>query len=457
MEKGKYNPYDADVDIIQDDENVKIVKVNTLNSAQYFGTDFYGNDNWNSHYKDGDLYFIISKKDDSLYSIFNDSDGSVIRDLNKHNDIVGVNDVKRAFLSSLKVLSPLIKGGKTYEFLKEVSKGYDPHWRSNGDDPLIDEVKFNTKNPSNSKVIIKFEDDEVFLDTINIGSSDDIHTYRSFTGNYPGRDYDTYRDNDQWIQGEYIEYHFNDENKLKAYQIARFFDGGTGIVNYKSIASVLNENFERIVDDMISEYVTRWQDCIDDVVKDIILDEVGKPFDKFGIKEIYKGYRFETTVGVLLHWYQDIENYRFTLSDLLNKLMVLYDKKERGYWSELEYEVDCVDWDDDYIQDYYSKCLDRMLEKIEEDDRFIDIDEYRNINDVINDKYGHEWRNTEKDPSIQFLIVKVQPETNKVLVNVHNDKTKKTHQRLLDLDGLYQLDNQPELFNERRIVRKKFL
>ena len=53
--------------------------------------------------------------------------------------------------------------------------------------------------------------------------------------------------------------------------------------------------------------------------------------------------------------------------------------------------------------------------------------------------------------------LKVQPETNKVLVNVHNDKTGKYHQRLLDVDGLYQLDNQPELFNERRIVRKKFL
>ena len=108
MEKENYNPYDEDVDLIQDDENVKVVKVLTLKSAQYFGTDFYGNDNWERHYKDGDLYFIISKKDDSLYSIFNDSDGSVIRDLNKHNDIVAVNDVKRAFLSSLKVLSPLI-------------------------------------------------------------------------------------------------------------------------------------------------------------------------------------------------------------------------------------------------------------------------------------------------------------------------------------------------------------
>ena len=457
MEKGKYNPYDADVDLIQDDENVKIVKVNTLNSAQYFGTDFYGNDNWERHYRDGDLYFIISKKDDSLYSIFNDSDGSVIRDVNKSNVIVDVNDLKRAFLSSLKLLSPLIKGGKTYEFLKEVSKGYDPHWRSNGDDPLIDEVRFSDRNPSNSKVVIKFEDDEVFLDTINVESIDDVYAYRTFTGNYSGRDYDTYSANDQWTQGEYIEYHFNDENKLKAYQIARFFDGSTGKVNYKSIASVLNDNFERIVDDMVSEYVTRWQDCINDVVKDIILDEIAKPFDKFGIKEIHRGYRFETTVGVLLHWYNDVENYKFTLSELLNKLIKLYDKKDRGYWNELEYEVNCDGWDDESMQDYYSKCLDNMLEKIEEDDRFINVDEYNEVKNLIDDKYGYDWVRTKKDPDIQFLIIKVQPETNKVLVNVHNDKTKKTHQRLLDLDGLYQLDNQPELFNERRIVRKKFL
>jgi hypothetical protein len=214
MEKGKYNPYDEDVDLIQDDENVKIVKVNTLNSAQYFGTDFYGNDNWERHYRDGDLYFIISKKDDSLYSIFNDSDGSVIRDVNKSNVLVTVNDLKRAFLSSLKILSPLIKGGKTYEFLREVAKGYDPHWRSNGDDPLIDEVKFNTKNPSNSKVVIKFEDDEVFLDTINVESSDDVYAYRAFTSHYSGRDYDTYSANDQWTQGEYIEYHFNTSNTI---------------------------------------------------------------------------------------------------------------------------------------------------------------------------------------------------------------------------------------------------
>ena len=457
MEKGKYNPYDEDVEIIQDDENVKVIEALTLKSAQYFGTDFYGNDNWNSHYRNGDLYFIISKKDDSVYSIFNDDDGSVIRDLNNHNEIVSVNDLKRSFLSSLKILSPLIKGGKTYEFLKKVSKGYDPKWNDNGDDPIIDGINFNERNPNNSKVIIKFEDDEVFLDTINVESSDDVYTYRSFVGNYSGRDYDTYNEQERWEDGEYIGDSFSDENKVKAFKIAKFYSNGLKSDDYKGISEILSNYFERIVDDLIFEYASKWQDCVDDVVKGMILDEIAKPFDKFGIKEIHRGYKFETTVGVLLHWYNDVENDKFTLSELLNKLIKLYDKKYRGYWNELVYEVNCDDWDDNVMQEYYSKSLDSMLEKVQEDDRFINIDDYNEMLDHVEKTYGYEWRHTEKDPNLQFLILKVQPETNKVLVNVHNDKTGKYHQRLLDVDGLYQLDNQPELFNERRIVRKKFL
>jgi hypothetical protein len=457
MEKGKYNPYDEDVEVIQDDDKVKIVKVLTLNAAQYFGSDFYGNDNWGRHYRDGDLYFIISKKDDSLYSIFNDEDGSVIRNVNQGNVIETIDDLKQSFLSSLKVLSPLIKGGKTYEFLKKVSKGYDPKWNDNGDDPIIDGINFNERNPSSSKVVIKFEDDEVFLDTIGVEDTDDVYSYRVFTGNYSGRDYDTYGEEDRWRQGEFIDYHFNDENKRKAFQIAKFYENRIKPNDYKDIASILSDNFERIVDDFIFEYASKWKDCIDDVVKDIILGEIAKPFDKFGIKEIHRGYRFETNVSILLHWYSDVENNKFTLSELLNKLIKLYDKKDRGYWSELEYEVDCADWDDSVMQEYYSKSLDSMLEKVEEDDRFINIDEYNEMTSYIEEKYGYEWIRTKKDPDTQFLIINVQPETNKALVNVHNDKTGKTHKRLLDMDGLYQLDNQPELFNERRIISKKFL
>jgi hypothetical protein len=457
MEKGKYNPYDEDVDVIQDDENVKIVKVLTLNAAQYFGDNFYGKDHWGNHYKNGDLYFVIGKKDDTLYSIYNDDDGSVIRDLKNHDEIISVNDLKRSFLSSLKILSPLIKGGKTYEFLKKISKGYDPGWRDNGDDPIIDEIKFNERNPSNSKVVIKFEDDEVFLDTIGVEDSDDIYNYRAFTGYYSGRDYDTYNEDDRWKQGEFILDRFNDENQDKALKIAKFYENGIGPNDYRKIASILNNGFESIVDDLIFEYVSKWQDCINDVVKDIILGEIAKPFDRFGIKEIHMGYRFETTVGVLLHWYNDVENEKFTLSELLNKLMILYDKKNRGYWGELEYEVDCVDWDDNAMQEYYSKSLDSMLEKIQEGDQFANVDEYNEITDFIEEKYGFDWVKTKKDPNILFIILKIQPETNKILVNVRNNKTGKYHQRLLDIDGLHQLDNQPELFNERRIVKKKFL
>jgi hypothetical protein len=458
MEKGKYNPYDEGVEVIQDDDKVKIVKVLTLNAAQYFGSDyFYGNDNWSRHYRDGDLYFIISKKDDSLYSIFNDEDGSVIRNVNQGNIIKTIDDLKQSFLSSLKVLSPLIKGGKTYEFLKKISKGYDPGWRDDGDDPLISQIKFNDTNPGSSKVIIVIDDDEVFLDTINVDSSEDIYAYRSFTGYYSDSDYDTYHETDRWKNGEFIEYNFSDENKRKAFQIARYYDNGIKSDDYEGISKILDDSFEYVVADLIFEYVSTWQDCIDDVVKNIILDEVAKPFDKFGIKEINRGNKFESSVNVLLHWYYDVGNYKFTLSELLNKLIKLYDKKDRGWWNELEYEVDCADWDDNAIQSYYSKRLDSMLEKIQEDDRFIDVDEYNQIRDYVEKEYGYSWVQTKKDPNISFMIGEVQPETNKVLVNVHNSKTDSQHQRLLDIDGLYQLNNQPELFTERRIIRKKFL
>ena len=254
-----------------------------------------------------------------------------------------------------------------------------------------------------------------------------------------------------------IQYNFNDDNRSKAFKIAKFSNGFIKEDDYENIAKILDENFSYIVDDLINEYASKWQECINDAVKDIILGEIDKPFDRFGIKQVHKGYRFETTVGVLLHWYHDVENYRFTLSELLNKLIKLYDKKNRGYWSELEYEQTCEDWDDNAIQEYFSKGLDQMLEKIEEDDRFIDVNGYREIRDFIDEKYGFDWVKTKKDPGISFIVQTIQPETNKALVNVYNDKTNKYHQRLLDIDGLYQLDNQPELFNERRIVKKKFL
>ena len=122
--------------------------------------------------------------------------------------------------------------------------------------------------------------------------------------------------------------------------------------------------------------------------------------------KIHRGYRFETTVGVLLHWYSDVENDKFTLSELLNKLIKLYDKKDRGYWNELVYEVNCDDWDDDVMQEYYSKSLDSMLEKVQEDDRFINIDDYNEMLDHVEKTYGYEWRHTEKDPNLQFLILK---------------------------------------------------
>ena len=69
MEKENYNPYN-DIKVIFDDKEVSMYEVLTPESAKYFGGDRYSDD-WGSIYRNGDLYFVVDKIGDKIYSIFN--------------------------------------------------------------------------------------------------------------------------------------------------------------------------------------------------------------------------------------------------------------------------------------------------------------------------------------------------------------------------------------------------
>ena len=82
MNYGKYNPYESgDVEIISENEDLKIVKVLTKDAAFYFGGDFYSQ-NWDNNFSEGDIYFIISSNEDiPIVSLHNreDNEPSVVR------------------------------------------------------------------------------------------------------------------------------------------------------------------------------------------------------------------------------------------------------------------------------------------------------------------------------------------------------------------------------------------
>ena len=460
MNYGKYNPYESgDVEIVSEDENLKIVKVLSKDAAFYFGGDLYSQ-NWDDNFRDGDLYFLISSDPDvQVFSIHNrdNQDASVVRYGYDKNGFTNTDDLKKYFPKSIKVLNPIIRFGKTYEFLKSVYNGYEPRWSEDGGDKIISEIKFNRSNPNNSIVVIEFNDDEDFLNIFDL-DGDDIYEWRYYMSDYSNVDYDTYRYTEDWDEGDFFQYAFNDQNKEKLINIVRTFFPSTDITDTKKISKLANEIDSDFVDRVVDEYASEWENCIYNNARDEIRSELDNPFVKFGIKQKSLAYKYESTVGVLLTWYKQLKSEDVDLGGLLKGLIDKFDKNYRGNWGELRYNGDCPEWDNEgyeAYQTYVSDRLDKIIEKYEEDERFVNYNEFIELQQKIDQEYGFEkWIPVKTDENTYFKIDKIDPETNKIIITLRNNTSDDREQkRSVDFEDLKRIETQYELFEQiKRIV-----
>jgi hypothetical protein len=456
MNYGKYNPYESgDVEIISENEDLKIVKVLTKDAAFYFGGDFYSQ-NWDNNFSEGDIYFIISSNEDiPIVSLHNreDNEPSVVRTGYDSNRFGNADDLKKLFPESLKLLSPLIIFGKTFEFLKSIYSGYEPRWNENGGDKIISDIKFNSKTPNSSIVVIEFNDDEDFLNVFDL-DSDDQYEWRYYMSDYSSGDYDLYNYNEDWDEGNFIEYAFNDENRERLYNIVKVFFPSTPNENIR-ITTSMTEIDSDFVESVIYEYGSEWQNCIFYKIKDDIRSELENPFIKFGIKEKSFAFKYETTVGVLLTWYKQLKFELGDIGELLKELIEKFDQNKnnyRGSWSELRYNTDCDSFDYDAYQTYVSNRLDGLIEKYEEDERFINFYEFIDLQQQIDQEYGfNKWIPLKTNKNAFFNVEKIDPETNKIIVKFkNNERDNSEEKRILTHDQLKKLETQYELFEQKR-------
>lgn len=457
MNYGKYNPYESgDVEIVSEDENLKIVKVLSKDAAFYFGGDLYSQ-SWDDNFSEGDLYFLISSDPDvQVFSIHNrdNNDPSVVRYGYDRNGFANADDIKKYFPKSVKVLNPIIRFGETYEFLKSVYNGYEPRWNENGGDKIIGEIKFNGGSPNNSIVVIEFNDDEDFLNIFDL-DSDDIYEWRYYMSDYSNVDYDTYRYTEDWDEGDFFQYAFNDQNKEKLINIVRTFFPSVDPSDTKKISVLANEIDSKVVDSIVDEYASEWENCIYNNSRDEIKSELDNPFVKFGIKQKALAYKYEATVGVLLTWYKQLKSEDVDLRGLLKELVDKFDKNYRGNWSELRYNGDCPDWDNESYQSYVSNQLDKIIEKYEEDERFVNYNEFIELQQQIDQEYGFDkWIPIRTDKNKFFKIEKIDPETNKIIISFRdNQSDNREEKRSVTYDDLKRIETQYELFEEiRKIV-----
>jgi hypothetical protein len=339
--------------------------------------------------------------------------------------------------------------------LKSIYNGYEPRWNENGEDDLIYNIDFNKNNPRQSIVEIVIDNEDTFLDIFDI-ENDDRYEWSYYMSDYGGINYDYDGYYDSWRDGDFIGWYFNEENKQRIINIVRSYYPTTSPDDNRAIHSLLNDKIdENFVSSIVDEYAQEYEDCVYDEIRSIINSEFQNPFMRFGIKEKNRNYKYIVPLNVLLTWYKQLKIEDLKIEGLLQTLIQKFDKTDRGYWSELRYDTSCKDWDDEKYQKFVSDQIEKLEEKLSDDERFVNYEEYKEIVSTVDQEYGFEkWIPVKTDENTFFKIDKVDPATNKIIITLRNNTSDEREQkRSVDFEDLKRIETQYELFEQiKRIV-----
>jgi hypothetical protein len=345
-----------------------------------------------------------------------------------------------------------------YDALVQISQGKEiSNWELQRMDNIVDSVRFNSSSPGKSRIKLKFSDNEDYWKLFDL-SSDDIWFANAVHSNYDTFEFES-SDwiEDDWKQG-YILREFDTDNLEKVRDILKLIaPKHHKLVNDEDFekASVLFENmFNRQVDEIKWSYTSERNNCKERGAIDMIETDTCKAFENYGIFSIgYCFYSYVTTVSVLLSLYKMYGNPSMTVYELLEK--VGKDLSIGGDWYEFMHEQDCIDFDNESFNREVSWQLEKIMDKITDDEDFVDLKTSVEKLSTILDKYNiDEWYKLPKDPNTSFKILDINLKEEKVIVALQK-QWKGIEKRSYSFEDFNTFLYQPELFEHRKFGRLK--
>jgi hypothetical protein len=342
---------------------------------------------------------------------------------------------------------------ETYEFLKNLSMGKE-HDRWNYPDPLIYDVV--AKNPgSSSKVVITFDNDEDFLDVLGIDEYDRHGWNLAFSS-------DSYRDSwdddSEWTEG-YILERFNETNRelvndiIKLSNPALRYDFNNN-EDLQELAKYLRTAFESEIDWIVEDFGQRDYECRMSAFREMIVDETKNPFKKFGVMEVSHGYKFETTVAILLTLYRMIKTDDVDLKEMLTLFFEQFINTSFSNWSDSEYNHYCDDFDEEGFQKEVEYQLEKILTKINEDsETYEDFNEYNELYYAVKKLGGFEKMIDFPDKKIQVIFTSLDPQTNELKFRYYAPSGSVEIRSVKSIDELNLSLYQPELFESIKRIQ----
>jgi len=465
-EENKNEAYDGS-QIFYEDDKVMLLKCNTLESAKYFGPPFFSK--YYRRYRDGDNYIIVDKEGDYLtttlsYLIHKPHRGQ-IEYYNYDNDNLTITDILEEFPEITNKIYDLIGVSNTYNILKRISGGEDiDEYKFANIDGLIGGLKFNKNNPGKSMVTLKFDDNEDYFKLFDLGDGDlwflkalfssyhydSIGFYNSDTG---------YQD---WDEG-YLMRDLNEENIAIIKQILLYIKPDIMELKdddqYKEASVLLKETFSRQIESIIDDFTHERDSAMQKAAEEEIRDELCNPFQNYGLfAKSGCFYTYVTTVNVLLAMYNIAKERHLDLTEMLSKIGHTLSV---GPYEDHMYEYGSGDFDIDSVNRNAKYELEKILEEIQDSNKFPNLVKFREIVDEVLSKFDlNRYYNLKRgDKTEGFRITRLDPMTNKIFLTYYKSGiivASQSESRSYTLEEFRNFLNNPELFENKILnFRKK--
>jgi len=319
-------------------------------------------------------------------------------------------------------------------------------------DANIGDFRFNENNPGKSSISITFNSTEDFLNLFPLSGSDKQFIENIVSNNnYGYRIFDEYYSTkEDWSEGYIVKNWFNDDQKIKLSEILERFAPELNDIdeNSEKISEELYDRFQRDIDDIITEISSAKEKSNEDEIRESIEEVLCDKLSAFGFIQKYCFSRYITTPVLLIKLYDKIGVKTLSIFKLLQELCKSVDVDSLNnihneYYDYLNYDTSKYDND---ISRVIDNTLDTILDKLEDETEYKDINEYKKIRLELSRKYKfNEWYAVPKKQTRKFLIKTINPETNEIEFNVkmEDGTTGKTEMSLEEFNKfLYQ----PELF-----------
>lgn len=288
-------------------------------------------------------------------------------------------------------------------------------------DPLLSYVK------QNGIVKLKFSNEKDYFNLFGFTSYDEELLTELYAMYQYFEHFSRWQGNHDWDEG-YVLRSFDADNMNTIKEISsiiypiKSFEDETEVSN---LCKKLDELFQTEISSIIHAYCAGIEESIRGNLKKIVEEELCDIFQDEKIFNKVCFLTYYTTVDALLSLYDKFGKKNVSIYDLLK--MVGQQKEVRGDYSELIYEYQFNSFDENEFNKEVKHYLEILMEKIEDSDIFLNIQEYGKIYGEVRKKFQfNKMYNIPKGEG-HFTIKRIDPKTNKIEVafaKSMNDKEK---------------------------------